>query len=90
MPATLDLRKAHATRQDGDLLVVFTCINDERAMVLVPAYRPCSPWYNVVEGCARLGCDHHDQALAHPSRLRPSLRPAEAICEVAQEPSRPL
>ncbi len=52
MPATLDLRKAHATRQHGDLLVVFTWINDERAMVLVPAYRPGAPWYVVAESAS--------------------------------------
>jgi hypothetical protein len=52
MPATLDLRKAHSTRQHGDLLVVFTWINDERAMVLVPAYRPGAPWYVVAESAS--------------------------------------
>jgi hypothetical protein len=52
MPATLNLRKAHATRQHGDLLVVFTWINDERAMVLVPAYRPGAPWYVVAESAS--------------------------------------
>ncbi len=52
MPATLDLRKAHATRQHGDLLAIFTWINDERAMVLVPAYRPGAPWYVVAESAS--------------------------------------
>ncbi len=52
MPATLDLRKAHASRQHGDLLVVFTWINDERAIVLVPAYRPGAPWYVVAESAS--------------------------------------
>jgi hypothetical protein len=52
MPATLNLCKAHATRQHGDLLVVFTWINDERAMVLVPAYRLGAPWYVVAESAS--------------------------------------
>jgi hypothetical protein len=56
MPVTLDLCKAHATRQHGDLLVIFTWINDERAMVLVPAYRPGAPWYVVAES-ASFRCD---------------------------------
>jgi hypothetical protein len=34
MPATVNLRKIHTTRQHGDLLVVFTWINEDRAMVL--------------------------------------------------------
>jgi hypothetical protein len=52
MPATLNLCKAHATCQHGDLLVVFTWINEERAMVLVPAYRPGAPWYVVAESAS--------------------------------------
>jgi hypothetical protein len=52
MPATLNLCKAHATRQHGDLLAIFTWINEERAMVLVPAYRPGAPWYVVAESAS--------------------------------------
>lgn len=52
MPATLDLRRAHRHRRHGDLVVIFTWINDERAMVLLPAYRPGAPWYVVMESAA--------------------------------------
>lgn len=52
MPATIDTRKAHLTRQHGDLFAVYTWVNDERAMVLMPAYRPGAPWYIVMESAA--------------------------------------
>jgi hypothetical protein len=52
MPATLDPSKAYATRQHGDLVVVFTWVNDERAMVLLPAHRPGAPWYIVCDSTA--------------------------------------
>lgn len=52
MGATLDLRKAHLSRQHGDLLAIYTWINDERAMVLLPAFRPRAPWYVVMESAA--------------------------------------
>ena len=52
MPASLDLRRAHLHRRHGDLLAVFTWVNDERAMVLLPAFRPGAPWYIVMESAA--------------------------------------
>lgn len=52
MPASLDLRRAHLHRRHGDLVVVWTWVNDERAMVLLPAYRPGAPWYIVMESAA--------------------------------------
>ena len=52
MPASLDLRRAHLHRRHGDLMVVFTWVNDERAMVLLPAFRPGAPWYIVMESAA--------------------------------------
>lgn len=54
MPACIDLRKAHLHRQHGDLLAVYTWINAERALVLIPAYRPKAPWYVVMESAAYL------------------------------------
>lgn len=54
MPASLDLRRAHLHRRHGDLLAVFTWVNDERAMVLLPAFRPGAPWYIVLESAAWL------------------------------------
>jgi hypothetical protein len=53
MGATLDLRKAAFHRQHGDILAVYTWVNDERALVLLPAHRkPGSPWYVVCESAA--------------------------------------
>lgn len=52
MGVNLDLNKAHLTRQHGDLLAVYTWVNDERALVLIPAYRKNSAWYIVCESAA--------------------------------------
>ena len=52
MPACIDLRKAHLHRQHGDLLAIYTWINGERALVLVPAFRKGAPWYVVMESAA--------------------------------------
>lgn len=52
MGATLDLEKAHLTRHIGDLIVVYTWVNDERAMILVPAFRKNTAWYIVCESAA--------------------------------------
>lgn len=52
MGATLDLEKAHLTRNIGDLVIVYTWINDERAMVLIPAFRKNSAWYCLLESAA--------------------------------------
>jgi hypothetical protein len=49
---SIDLNKAHMTRQHGDLLVVFSWCNDERAMILIPAYRKGAAWYLVLESAA--------------------------------------
>lgn len=49
---SVDLAKAHLTRQHGDLMVIFTWVNDERAMILIPAYRKGAAWYVVCESAA--------------------------------------
>lgn len=49
---SLDLNKAHLSRQLGDLMVIYTWVNDERAMVLIPAYRKGAAWYIVMESAA--------------------------------------
>lgn len=48
----LDLNKAHASRQLGDLTVVFTWCDDERAMVLIPTFRKQTAWYILKESAA--------------------------------------
>lgn len=52
MSASLDPRRAHLTRQHGDLLAIYTWVNDERALILVPHRRPGAPWYVVMESAA--------------------------------------
>lgn len=52
MGVSLDLTKAHASHQFGEMMVVYTWLNDERAMVLVPAYRKGAPWFVVMESAA--------------------------------------
>jgi hypothetical protein len=52
MPATLDTRRARLVRQHGDLTAIYTYVNDERALVLVPTHRPGAPWFVVCESAA--------------------------------------
>lgn len=56
---SLDLSKAHLQRQHGDLLVIFTWIDDSRAMVLIPAYRKNAGWYILKESAAYLYDNPH-------------------------------
>jgi hypothetical protein len=39
MPVSLDLRKAYKVRRHGDLLAIYTWVNDERALVLLRGKR---------------------------------------------------
>lgn len=52
MGVSLDLRKAHLSRVHGDITAVYTWMNDERALVLIPTYRNGAPWYVVLESAA--------------------------------------
>ena len=52
MPASIDLRKAHLHRTHGDLVVVFSWLNDQRAMFLIPRYRNKAPWYVLLDSAA--------------------------------------
>lgn len=52
MAASIDLNKAFKTRIHGDLAVVFTWVNDERSMVLIPHLRKRAPWFVVTESAA--------------------------------------
>lgn len=53
MGVSLDLSRAAFHRQHGDILAVYTWVNDERALVLLPARRPRSPaWFIVCESAA--------------------------------------
>lgn len=52
MSVSLDTRKAHLVRQHGDITAIYTWMNDERALILVPTFRPGAPWYVVLESAA--------------------------------------
>lgn len=52
MPTTLDTAKAHQVRQHGDITAIYTWVNDERALVLVPTWRKGAPWFIVCESAA--------------------------------------
>lgn len=52
MGVSLDLRKAHAYHRLGELCVILTWVNDERAMVLLPSMRKGAPWFIVCESAA--------------------------------------
>jgi hypothetical protein len=49
MPATIDLNDAFLTRAHGDLLTVYTWVNDERAIIIIPHLRTKAPWFIVCE-----------------------------------------
>lgn len=60
MAVSLDPRKAHLTRQHGDILAIYTWVNDERALVLMPARRAQgAPWFIVCESAAYKYDDPH-------------------------------
>ena len=52
MGVSLDLRKAHSHHRYGELVAIFTWVNDERALVLLPALRKGAPWFIVCESAA--------------------------------------
>lgn len=58
MSATIDTAKAFMSRQHGDITAIYTWVNDERAMVLVPTFRKNAPWYIVCESAAYKYDDH--------------------------------
>lgn len=70
MPACIDLEKVHLKRQHGDLLAVYTWINGERALVILHAYRPKSPWFVVMESAAYLYDDPKYMAKRCPEAVR--------------------
>ena len=59
MSAVIDTRKAHLVRQHGDITAVYTWINEERALVLIPTYRKQAGWYIVADSAACKYDDDH-------------------------------
>lgn len=57
MSVSIDLRRAHLHRPYGDILAIWSWINDERALFLIPRYRKGAPWYVVMEPAAHTWSD---------------------------------
>lgn len=76
MSASIDLRKAHLSRVHGDITVVFSWLNDERAMFLIPSHRKGAPWYVVMESAAFTWDDTSKANVAQVARK------ASKACEV--------
>lgn len=70
MPACLDLEKVHLRRQHGDLLAVYTWMDGERALFIIPAHRSPAPWFVVMESAAYLYDDPHYMARMCPQAAR--------------------
>lgn len=52
MAISLDLAKAYRHKQYGDLLAVLTWVNNERALVVLPAFRKAAGWFVLEEPAA--------------------------------------
>jgi hypothetical protein len=65
MGVSLDLSKAHLSRQYGDISAIFSWINDERALFMIPSYRKGAPWFVVMEPAAHLWNDQDPKNIAH-------------------------
>ena len=76
MTATLDPRKAFLVRQHGDITAIYSWINDERAMILIPSHRKGAPWFCVMES-ASFSWDDED-----PRNIPGVVRKGTKACEV--------
>lgn len=76
MAASIDLSNAHLVRIHGDITAVFSYINDERALILAPSFRPGAPWFCVLESAA-YSWDDED-----PANVYEVVRKANKACEV--------
>lgn len=77
MPASIDTRKAHMTRQHGDITAIYTWVNDERALVLVPTFRAGAPWYIVMESAAFTWDDSSERNV--PVVVRKAIKACEVL-----------
>lgn len=77
MGASIDLSKAHHSQQYGDLLAIYSWINDERALFLIPHRRKGAPWYVVMEPAAHTWSDQSEW-----SNIPAVIAKAQKACEV--------
>ena len=52
MGLVVNTKRAHRVVQRGDLTLILTWVNDERAMVLLPTFRRGAPWFIVMDSVA--------------------------------------
>lgn len=52
MGISINTKRAHKVRSLGDITIIFTWVNDERAMILLPTFRRGAPWYIVMDSAA--------------------------------------
>lgn len=76
MPATLDTKDAHLVRYHGDIAAVYSWLEDQRALFLVPHLRPGAPWFVVPEPSAYAWNDED------PDTARDVAGRAAKACEV--------
>lgn len=90
MGVSLDLRKAFKHQRHGDLYVILTWVNEERALVLATALRRDAGWYIVQESAAyRWGVDHPDKGLRREAMQHAMAQSEIACAMLGLEPSRP-
>lgn len=76
MGATIDTSKAKLVRQHGDITAIYSYINDERAIILVPTFRKNAPWFCVLESAAYTWDD------SDPRYIKDVIRKSTKACEV--------
>jgi hypothetical protein len=89
MSVSLDLRKAHKNQRHGDIIAVLTWVNDERALVLLPALRKQAGWYIVQDSAAyRWGVDHPNPDIRRPAQEHAMVQSHIACSMLGIEPTR--
>ncbi len=76
MGVSLDLRKAHLSRQYGDITAIFSWINEERALFLIPSFRKGAPWFIVMEPAA------HSWRDDNPANIQTAVAKGVKACDV--------
>lgn len=60
MGASIDLSRAHHSQTYGDLIAIYSWINDERALFLIPRLRKGAPWFVIMEPAAHSWSDQSE------------------------------
>ena len=67
MGVSVDTRKAFLVRQHGDITAIYTWMDEDRVLILVPTFRKGAPWYCIKESAAYKYDD--DLYLANQAKL---------------------